>query len=97
MKTIKSPDYAKHALIEGYLTNRRIDIYMARGGYGRDKQQDLLARIESGKFRGLDASIRAGKVCVEAQQALNRRPVKETPKLPDLPTSAQELLALLGM
>lgn len=93
---IKSPDYAAHAHIGGQLTNRRIDIYVAQGRYGPKSQQDLLQRIESGKYKTLDAEIRKGNVCPEAQAALNRRVVKPK-KEPNLPTSAEELLALLGL
>lgn len=95
-KSIKSPDYAAHAHIGGQLTNRRIDIYVAQGIYGKKSQLDLLQRIESGKYRTLDAEIQKGNVSPEAQAALNRRVVKPK-KEPNLPTSAEELLALLDM
>lgn len=95
-KPIKSPDYAAHAHIGSQLTDRKIDTYVARGVYGRKSQEELLQRIESGKYKTLDAEIRKGNVCIEAQAALNRRVVKE-PKQPNLPTSAEELLALLDM
>lgn len=95
-KPIKSPDYAAHASIGGQLTDRRIDVYVAQGRYGPKSQADLLERIESGKYRTLDAEIRKGNVCVEAQAALNRRVVKPK-KEPNLPTTAEELLKLLDM
>lgn len=92
---VKAFDYSKHAHIAGPLTDRQIDIYVLQGHYGTERQQRLLARVESGKFKSLDAAIRDGKVCPEAQQALNRRVV--TPKRNPLPTTAAELLALLDM
>lgn len=95
-KSIKSPDYAAHAHIKGQLSDRRIDVYVAQGRYGPKSQADMLQRIESGKYKTLDAEIRKGNVCPEAQAALNRRVVKPK-KEPNLPTSAEELLALLDM
>lgn len=93
---IKSPDYAAHAHVGKPLTNYKIDVYIARGHYGRSAQQDLLDRIQSGKYKTLDHAIREGRVCPEAQAALNRREPKEV-KAPVLPTTAEELLRLLDM
>lgn len=93
---IKSPDYAAHAHIGAQLTDRKIDVYIARGHYGRAAQEELLAKITSGKYRTLDHAIREGRVCPEAMTALNRREPKEV-KTPALPTTAEELLRLLDM
>lgn len=93
---IKSPDYAAHAHVGKQLTNHRIDVYIARGVYGKSAQDELLAKIQSGKYKTLDHAIREGRVCHEAQTALNRREVKEVKKV-ILPTTAEELLKLLDM
>lgn len=95
-RSIKSPDYAAHAHIGAQLTNRKIDVYIARGHYGRAAQEELLAKIQSGKYKTLDHAIREGRVCPEAQTALNRREVKKVKKV-ELPTTAEELLRLLDM
>ena len=93
--SIRSFDPTAHASIRGRLTNRQIDRYAVQGRYGRRLQEDYLAAIRSGSFRGLDAEIRKGKVSEVAYQALASRPTKQ-PTVP-LPTTAKELLKALGL
>lgn len=69
----KSFDYAAHGAVTKQLTDRKIGEYMLRGAYGPDKQQQILAEIQSGTCKTFDARIRKGEFTHLAKRALNAR------------------------